>query len=53
MDDRTFMREALSEAQAANDRGECPVGAILVQDGRIVALAGNREYELHDPTAHA
>jgi len=47
------MREALREAQAADDRGECPVGAVLVRDGTIVARAGNRESELHDPTAHA
>ncbi len=53
MDDRAFMREALLEAEAAYARGECPVGAILVQNGRIVARAGNRESELHDPTAHA
>jgi tRNA(adenine34) deaminase len=53
MDDLALMREALLEAQAAYDRGECPVGAVLVRDGRIVARAGNRESELHDPTAHA
>ncbi len=47
------MREALLEARAALDRGECAVGALLVQDGQIVARAGNREAELHDPTAHA
>jgi tRNA(adenine34) deaminase len=53
MDDKAIMREALLEAQAAYDRGECAVGAVLVQDGRIIARAGNRESELHDPTAHA
>jgi tRNA(Arg) A34 adenosine deaminase TadA len=53
MDDRTLMKEALVEAEAAYGRGECPVGAILVQNGEIVARAGNRESELHDPTAHA
>ena len=53
MDDRTVRREALLEAQSAYDRGECPVGAVPVQEGRIVARAGNRESELHDPTAHA
>jgi tRNA(Arg) A34 adenosine deaminase TadA len=47
------MTEALREAQAAYERGECPVGAILTKDGRIVARAGNRECELNDPTAHA
>lgn len=53
MDDTTLMREALLEAQAAYDRGECAVGAVLVRDGRVVARVGNRETELHDPTAHA
>jgi tRNA(adenine34) deaminase len=53
MDETTLMREALLEAQAAYDRGECAVGAVLVQGGQIVSRAGNRELELHDPTAHA
>ncbi len=57
MDDGALMREALREAQevmtAVYDRGECPVGAVLVRDGTIVARAGNRESELNDPTAHA
>ena len=53
MDDIALMREALREAQAAYDRGECAVGALLVQGSQIVARAGNREAELHDPTAHA
>lgn len=52
-DDMAFMREALLEAQLAYDRGECAVGAVLVHDGQIIARAGNREAELHDPTAHA
>jgi tRNA(adenine34) deaminase len=53
MDDLTLIREALREAQAAYDRDECPVGAVLVRDSKIVARAGNRESELNDPTAHA
>ena len=44
---------ALLEAQAAFARGECAVGAVLVKGGEILARAGNRESELHDPTAHA
>ena len=47
------MREAFEEAEKAFDRGESPVGAVLVIDGAIVARAGNQELELHDPTAHA
>jgi tRNA(adenine34) deaminase len=47
------MEVALQEARAAGDRGEVPVGAVIVRDGRIVAQAGNRTRELADPTAHA
>lgn len=49
----THMDAALAEARAAAARGEVPVGAVLVQAGRIVARAGNRTRELGDPTAHA
>jgi tRNA(Arg) A34 adenosine deaminase TadA len=50
---REFMTEALREAEAAYRRGECPVGAVLVLDGKVVARAGNQELADHDPTAHA
>jgi tRNA(Arg) A34 adenosine deaminase TadA len=48
-----YMEIALEEAKAAADRGEVPVGAVLVHGGRIIARAGNRTRELADPTAHA
>ena len=51
--DQRFMREALKEAQAAADAGEVPVGAVLVDNGVIVARAGNRTLRDGDPTAHA
>ncbi len=42
------------QARAAADRGEVPVGAVLVAPGgRVVAAAGNRVRERRDPTAHA
>jgi tRNA(Arg) A34 adenosine deaminase TadA len=48
------MELALSEARAAAERGEVPVGAVIVApSGRAVASAGNRTRELNDPTAHA
>ena len=49
------MQAALAEARAAAARGETPVGAVIVDpaSGEIVAAAGNRPRELHDPTAHA
>ncbi|MBF9036869.1 nucleoside deaminase [Rhodobacterales bacterium HKCCE2091] len=50
---RSHMPEAMAEARAAADRGEVPVGAVVVKDGAIVACAGNRMRELTDPTAHA
>jgi tRNA(Arg) A34 adenosine deaminase TadA len=51
---RSYMDQALEEARAAAERGEVPVGAVLVSpDGAVVARAGNRTRELSDPTAHA
>lgn len=51
---RSHMDMALAEARAAAQRGEVPVGAVLVApNGRIVARSGNRTRELNDPTAHA
>ena len=47
------MAAALEEARIAHSNGQCPVGAVLVKDGQIIARAGNRERDLHDPTAHA
>jgi tRNA(adenine34) deaminase len=47
------MDHALAEARAAADRGEVPVGCVVVKDGEILAAAGNRTLELKDPTAHA
>jgi tRNA(adenine34) deaminase len=52
-DDRYFMSEALRQAEAAAERGEVPVGAVAVSDGRIVGRAGNQREQLRDPTAHA
>ena len=48
-----FMEAALEEARLAGERGEVPVGAVVVCDEAIVACAGNRTLELKDPTAHA
>jgi tRNA(Arg) A34 adenosine deaminase TadA len=51
---RSFMDIALDEAHAAADRGEVPVGAVVVSpDGMILARAGNRTREWSDPTGHA
>ena len=50
---RSFMQTALEEARAAGDRGEVPVGAVVVHGERVLAQTGNRTRELNDPTAHA
>ncbi|MBL0171507.1 MAG: nucleoside deaminase [Gemmatimonadaceae bacterium] len=47
------MRAALEEARAAGLAGEVPVGAVVVQDGEIVARAQNRMRRDTDATAHA
>lgn len=51
--DAVFMEAALDEAREAARRGEVPVGAVVVLDGRIIARAGNRTISDCDPTAHA
>ena len=48
-----FMAQALDEARKAAERGEVPVGAVVVRDNNVIARAGNRTLELKDPTAHA
>ncbi len=49
----SFLQIAFDEAEAAGARGEVPVGAVVVKDGRILGKAGNRVEELDDPSAHA
>ncbi|KAL6190241.1 hypothetical protein ACLB2K_036639 [Fragaria x ananassa] len=51
--DEFFMREALLEAKKAADTWEVPVGAVLVQQGKIIARGFNVVEELRDSTAHA
>lgn len=51
-DDR-YMAEALALARQAAERGEVPVGAVVVHDGRIVGRGHNQPVSTHDPTAHA
>ncbi len=51
--DERFMREALSEAEKAFRSGEVPVGAVIVEDGKIIARGHNEPLSSGDPTAHA
>ena len=53
MTDEIFMREALKQAQIAAEKGEVPVGAIIVHQNRTIARAYNQVELLKDPTAHA
>ena len=53
MSDENYMKMALIEAQEAYDKGEIPVGAVVVWNGRIIARAHNLTETLHDVTAHA
>lgn len=52
-DDTYFMKKALEEAKAAFDKGEIPVGAVIVIDNRIIARTHNLTETLTDVTAHA
>lgn len=51
--DEHFMREAMKEAQKAFDKGEVPVGAVVVSNNQIIARAYNQTELLSDVTAHA
>ena len=53
LDDGYFMKQALSEAKMASDKGEVPIGAVIVCEGRIIARAHNLTETLNDVTAHA
>ena len=53
MNDEYFMREALSQARAAECLGEVPVGAVVVREGVIVGRGFNSPIGENDPTAHA
>jgi tRNA(adenine34) deaminase len=52
-DDTYFMKKALQEAEIAFDKGEIPVGAVIVLKGQIIARAHNLTETLNDVTAHA
>lgn len=63
--DEGYLQEALAEAHAAAERGEVPIGAVVVYEPvdpatrkplalpRIIARSGNRREELQDPAGHA
>ena len=53
MDDAALMGAALDEARAAGAAGEVPIGAVIAQQGRIVARGANRTVRDNDATTHA
>ena len=48
-----YMKLALKEAKKAYNKGEVPIGAVIVKDGKIIARAHNLREKNNDPTAHA
>lgn len=48
-----YMKEALKEAVKAYNKGEIPVGAVIVKDDKIIARAHNQKEEKKDTTKHA
>ena len=53
MEDERFMRLALQQANYAAERGEVPIGAVVVVNGKVIARSHNMIETLTDPTAHA
>lgn len=52
-DDTYFMKRAFQEAEAAYEKGEIPIGAVIVINNQIIARAHNLTETLNDVTAHA
>ena len=53
MEDERFRRLALQQANYAAERGEVPIGAVVVVNGKVIARSHNMTETLTDPTAHA
>ncbi|PTU75519.1 tRNA adenosine(34) deaminase TadA [Pseudomonas mangrovi] len=51
--DQRFMTLALEQARLGGERGEVPVGAVLVQEGEVIGRGFNCPIGSHDPSAHA
>jgi tRNA(adenine34) deaminase len=47
------MAQALAQARLGAENGEVPIGAVVIKDGAVIAIAHNQPRALHDPTAHA
>jgi tRNA(adenine34) deaminase len=53
LSDEYFMKQAVAQAKLALEKGEVPIGAVIVHNGRVVARAHNLTETLNDTTAHA
>lgn len=53
MSKTNFLEEALKQAKIAFEKDEVPVGAVIVENGKIIAASHNQNLSLKDPTAHA
>jgi tRNA(adenine34) deaminase len=51
--DEVYMRQALERAEAAEENGDVPIGAVVVRAGEVIGAAGNERELRGDPTAHA
>lgn len=51
--DEHYMKIALKEAQKAYEKGEVPVGSVVIHEGKIISQTHNQPISLNDPTAHA
>lgn len=51
--DQDFMALALEQARLGGERGEVPVGAVLVREGEVIGRGFNCPIGSHDPSAHA
>jgi len=51
--DDYFMKKALNEAATAFEKGEIPIGAVIVINNKVIARSHNLTEMLHDVTAHA
>lgn len=52
MDDSAFMHQAYEQALKSYDEGGLPIGAVMVEDGQVVAAGHNRRVQDGDPVAH-
>lgn len=53
MNDSIFMRQTIDQGRYAWNKGEVPVGALIVHNGIVIATGFNQSIGTHDPTAHA